>query len=176
MPFCKTSQTMFSQMLKLLQGRSRMCTKPWTKRWNYSIFSGWELGILKLIQKIHCFAVAVPANNDVSNVVDNTAELETGRFTRIMLVLEELTVRNKIPGISYHEHVTNVRVTAKKVGAVFIVRIKINLPLNSRKSCWNHSRIHASEEDSFWLGIVSDFLELSNHLSSCRVPVSHDAS
>lgn len=65
------------------------------------------------MQQVHRFAIAVTTNNDMSNVVDDTAKLKPSRFTRIVLVLKKLTVRNKVPGISYHEHVTDVSVTKK---------------------------------------------------------------
>lgn len=45
-----------------------------------------------------------------------------------------------------------------------------------RKSRWNHPWIHTCEENGFWLGIVSDLLELEHHLSSGCVPVTHNAS
>lgn len=114
-----------------------------------------ELCILELIKQIHRFAVAVPADYNVSDVVDNAAQFEACWLTRVMLVLEELTVRHEIPSITDHKHITDVRVS---------------------ETSGNHPRVHAREEDSFRLGIVSDLLEFANHLSSGCVPVSHNAS
>lgn len=66
------------------------------------------------MQQVHRFTVAVTANNDVTNIVDHTTELKTGWLTRVVLVLEKLTVWHKIASISYHEHVTDVSVTVCK--------------------------------------------------------------
>lgn len=65
------------------------------------------------MQQIHCLAIAVSAHDDVPNLIDHTAELQTSRLARVILVLEELTMRHKVSRISYHKHVSNVRVAAE---------------------------------------------------------------
>lgn len=191
-------------MLKLFQARPSMCAKPWSQRRYDSIFFGSKFRILKLMQQVHRFAVAVPTNDDVPNVIDNAAQLKPSRFTRVVFVLKELTVRHEISSVSYHEHVPDVRVTEQE-------RIKLNFTgfkpcstLNqiwsfsvySREPRWDHSWIHASEENCFWswkswilinlnqfvlfhknlLWIISNLLKLPHHLGPCGVPVSHNPS
>lgn len=63
------------------------------------------------MKQIHRLTIAVPANDDVPDVVDDTAELQPSRFARVMFILEELTMRYKVARISYHKHVADVGVT-----------------------------------------------------------------
>lgn len=107
------------------------------------------------MQQIHSLTIRVSTYNYVTDVVDNTTQFETRWFAGVMFILEKLRVWNEISSVSYHEHVTNVSVS---------------------ETSRYHSRIHASEENGFRFGIVSDFLELSYHVRSGCVSVSHDPS
>lgn len=102
-------------MLKLLQARARVRTQPRPQRRYDSIFLRRKLRILQLIQQVHSLAITVSTNDDVTNIVDHAAQLKSGRFARGVLILEKMTVRHKITGISNHEHVTDVSVARKKI-------------------------------------------------------------
>lgn len=67
------------------------------------------------MQQIHGFAVAVPADDDVADVVHHAAKFKPSRLAREVFVLKELAVGHQVPGISYHKHVSDVGVTAKRI-------------------------------------------------------------
>jgi hypothetical protein len=61
------------------------------------------------MQQVHSLTITVAAHYNVPYVVDHTAQLQSGRFTAKVLVLEVLCVWYQIASISNDEHVPDMR-------------------------------------------------------------------
>lgn len=115
-----------------------MLAEPRFQRRNAPLVLRGEALIAQRVQQIHGLAVAVPANDNVPDVVDHAAQLQSGRLAAEVLVLEVLCMRYQIAGVTHWKGEGEHLYQALSYGAVFDFRC---LPTNMSPTCISVNRV-----------------------------------
>lgn len=65
------------------------------------IYKRGKLFIPELIQQVHCFAIAMSTNDDMTDVINDTAQLQGSRLAAEIFVLKVMGVWYDVSGISH---------------------------------------------------------------------------
>jgi len=78
------------ELLVLFQRRHRVRAEPRSERRLPTVDGATVFRVPEQVQQVHCFAVGMPANDDVPYVVVHAPQLQGGRFARSVFVREML--------------------------------------------------------------------------------------